>query len=64
MMMKRKKPICPRCGSVDTMPIVLTQPRPDLPHFKKTESLFGTLQPAMDDFDCVCKECGHMWRIG
>jgi ribosomal protein S27AE len=55
---------CPRCGSLDTVRIVLGQPRPDLPprgpQKKDIPSILGG--GGVDNPDRVCRKCGHQWR--
>ncbi len=63
--MNAKRPVCPRCGWPDTVPIVHGQPRPDLKRLPERE------RPArlrwlrgMDNPDRVCRKCGHQWAEG
>jgi DNA-directed RNA polymerase subunit RPC12/RpoP len=55
---------CPRCGSRDTVRIVLGRPRPDLP---RRGPRSGTVLDRLggggvDNPDRVCRKCGHQWR--
>ncbi len=61
-MKSRASKTCPRCGSVETLPIHAGWPEPELgqkgppqgPPFRK---LLG-----IDNPDRVCKKCGHQWQ--
>ncbi len=59
----RPPPACPRCGSRDTIRVVLHQPRPDLPRRTgPAPPLLRRLGLSVDETDRVCKRCGYQWR--
>jgi len=61
--LKRPVPTCPRCGSRETIRIVLGQPRPDLPIRSQPRiTIFSRLGLGVDNPDRVCKRCGLQWR--
>lgn len=63
-MARTKGKACPRCGSVETMPIVHGQPRPDLPKGIDKVIPFRPPRVGVDDVDRVCGKCGHQFRVG
>jgi hypothetical protein len=60
---RRPIPACPRCGSRDSIRIILNQPRPELPvRDRPARSLLERIGLGMDNPDRVCKRCGLQWR--
>lgn len=60
--LKRPLPACPRCGSRDSIRIILGQPRPDLPVRSPRPLLRRLPTLGIDNPDRVCKRCGYQWR--
>lgn len=57
----KKKPICPRCGSIETRAIRSGWPEPELGGKMPREGPLGGQLLGIDNPDRVCTKCGHQW---